>query len=444
MAIGRFSRVTIMAWHHLLVLVCVLCAGCAPGAAVDPMRPIDAERHFLNDRYTQNGIAVDRTQLDALLERTPAAAAEKQTGQGLMRLAAVQLLLGLGIGAYDGIHAAVDRGGSTDAGAVAIGAGALVIAGLITAAAGASHYARAVQSYNRELGLWAKPVEPAVAAPTGRHFRALASGRWHACALDDQGQATCAGVGARKQPCDDNNLLECGQSRPPDGPFAELAAGQTHTCGLRPDGTVACWGSNLSGQSAPPAGIRFRHLCAGDWHTCGITQQGTLACFGALAGPHDAGQSRPPAGEFAALSCGSFFSCALRADGTVACWGDNTAGQRQAPAEMFKEIAAGSQHVCALTTAGAVRCWGLGGFGQCQAPAGTFAHIAAGIFHSCALRQDGTLACWGDADIPAGPEIAFTEIGVGVRHTCGLARDKTVHCWCAREQTLPGAVCEGF
>src|SRR5438046_2331149 len=58
-----------------------------------------------------------------------------------------------------------------------------------------------------------------------------------------------------------------------------VSAGNGHTCGIRSDGTVACWGSNIYGQSTPPAGM-FTQVSAGQNFTCGIRSDGTTACWG--------------------------------------------------------------------------------------------------------------------------------------------------------------------
>ena len=45
------------------------------------------------------------------------------------------------------------------------------------------------------------------------------------------------------------------------------------------DGSVACWGSNVYGQSSPPADI-FTQVSAGADHTCGLKDGGSVECWG--------------------------------------------------------------------------------------------------------------------------------------------------------------------
>ena len=167
-------------------------------------------------------------------------------------------------------------------------------------------------------------------------------------------------------------------------------AGDTHSCGLRTDATLACWGSNLSGETTPPAGS-FTALSAGSFHSCGLRVDATLACWGY----NISGQATPPAGTFTAVSAGDRHSCGVRTNGTLACWGDDTYGQATPPAGTFTAVSAGRYHSCSLRTDATLACWGKNDVGQATPPAGSFAAVSAGEEHNCGVRTDGTLACWG-------------------------------------------------
>ncbi len=165
-----------------------------------------------------------------------------------------------------------------------------------------------------------------------------------------------------------------GQAPGPVGHWS-LASGARHSCATSSDSSVTCWGASDDGQDAAPTGTfrevsigRRLQLRLGDrWHRqllgdapraarrppcrCArsrsatgmpapIASDGTLACWGA----NDAGQSTPPAGQFAAVTVGASHSCAIAANGSLACWGANDAGQATPPAGTFVALSAGTDH----------------------------------------------------------------------------------------------------
>ena len=76
----------------------------------------------------------------------------------------------------------------------------------------------------------------------------ISAGGSHACALYEDGTATCWGDGGY------------GQTLPPGGRFLEIASGEFHTCGLRENGAVVCWGDNAYDQSSPPPGLSGKSI----------------------------------------------------------------------------------------------------------------------------------------------------------------------------------------
>lgn len=131
-------------------------------------------------------------------------------------------------------------------------------------------------------------------------FAQLVVGSSQACALDENGHASCWGPAPIV---------------PPAEAFTALALGDAHACGLRPDHTVRCWGRDVEGQGRAPAG-GFLKIAAGAQVSCGIREDHTLACWGSNA----YGRTAPPPGRFTDLAAGTQ-TCAVREDGKLLCWG---------------------------------------------------------------------------------------------------------------------------
>ena len=282
---------------------------------------------------------------------------------------------------------------------------------------------------------------PPVDLGTGRTATAIAAGAGHTCALLDDGTVKCwgennegqLGQGDRR----DRGRLpgEMGDSLPPISLGAgrtatAITAGRFHTCALLDDGTVKCWGFNNDGQLGQEdrnnRGDRLGQMgnnllpidlgtgrtaitvTAGTFHTCALLDDGTMKCWGdnrdGQLGQGDRdnrGDSRrqmgdrlPPidlgAGRTAtAITAGRRHSCALLDDGTAKCWGYNFSGQlglgdgntrgddagemgdSLSPVELgaartATAIAAGSEadHTCSLLDDGSMRCWGYNSSGQ--------------------------------------------------------------------------------
>jgi alpha-tubulin suppressor-like RCC1 family protein len=173
--------------------------------------------------------------------------------------------------------------------------------------------------------------------PSGR-FTDVAVGRWHACAVAEDGSLTCWG--------DDS----VGQATPPTGQFTSVAAKERHNCALRIDDAVVCWGVGDAddvtdgsdeegarwGQSIAPDGA-FVAVDVGSSHSCGIRESGLVECWGAGATIGDCaedidqcGMSAAPPDSFQEISLGMSHSCGVRTDGVIQCWGSNT-GNRATP-----------------------------------------------------------------------------------------------------------------
>ena len=269
----------------------------------------------------------------------------------------------------------------------------------------------------------------------GRTAVAIAAGAIHTCALLDDGTVRCWGYGpfGRLGYGDQANI---GDDETPGsvGPV-DLGAGRTavaitggrfHTCALLDDGTVRCWGLGSDGQlgygntasigdnetpgSVGPvdlgAGRTAVAIAAGDNHNCAVLDDGTTRCWG------------------------------LGSDGQLGYGNTATIGDDEAPGSVGPvglgagrtavAVTAGLAHTCARLDNGAVRCWGLGADGRLgyantttigddESPAAagpvdlgagrTAVEVAAGVAHNCARLDDGSVRCWG---LGAGGQLGYS------------------------------------
>ena len=332
---------------------------------------------------------------------------------------------------------------------------------------------------------------PASAGPVdlgaGRTARALAAGDYHSCAVLDNGSVRCWGYGNEGQlgygsraPVGDNETpgsvgpVNIGLGRT----ATAITAGGNHTCALLDDGNVRCWGLGEFGQlgyglpangSAPASigdteqpgdvgpvnlgGHTARAITAGLAHTCAVLDDGSVRCWGTggngqLGNAATAAVAEPsqpsstvglgPGRTARAITAGASHTCAVLDDGSVRCWGLNDTGQlgtgnrvsigdNEAPGSVAPvnlgpgrtavAISAGGDHTCAVLDDGSVRCWGSGLFGQLGygsllaigddehpgsvpavdlGPGRTAAAVAAGIYHTCVRLDDGGVRCWGN------------------------------------------------
>ena len=211
----------------------------------------------------------------------------------------------------------------------------------------------------------------------------------YACAIraSDLG-ISCWGHGATR----DDDL--------PEGQFTAISKGYRFSqCAIRVDQTLACWGrsDDYGANDSPPGGftaVQTNCFFANCVFSCGIRDDRTLACWGEKISA-DLGVTRPPSGEFTAISLMVSSGCGIRADESIACWGSNSVGQTESPEGRFTAIDAGSNHACAIRADQTLACWGNNQDGRADPPEGRFTSVVAGVFHSCGIRVDGTAVCWG-------------------------------------------------
>ncbi len=271
-----------------------------------------------------------------------------------------------------------------------------------------------------------------VALGTGRTAVTLALGRFHTCAILDDGSVKCWGdgywgqLGYGNTAARGDNPGEMGDALPvvPLGTgrtAVALAAGWRNTCAILDDGSVKCWGDNSSGQ-----------LGQGDQVSRGDTAGEMGDALPAIA----LGAGRTAV----AIAIGEVHACALLDDGSVKCWGNNGLGvlgigdtydRGRIPGQMGDALPAvalgtgrtavgvvvGPAHACALLDDGHVKCWGYNALGE------------LGLGDTTNRGADN--AAMGDA-LPAvalgtgRTVVALTSAG---RHTCALLDDATIKCW---------------
>ncbi len=270
----------------------------------------------------------------------------------------------------------------------------------------------------------------------------------HTCALTVAGGVKCWGSGLLGQ-VGDGAFAE--RHTPVDviglaSGATAIATGRFHSCAVTIGGGIKCWGSNLSAQigdnsktlrlvpTASSLDERVTAIAAGHWHTCAVTASGGARCWGEGAfGQIGDGASitrlvpTDVAGlgsGIAGVTAGEHFGCAKTLAGGAKCWGSNAFGQvgdgtfdlHPAPVDVVGlapatiAITAGRWHACAILTGGQPKCWGGGGSGQLGIVPPSFhvplpvsvvglssgvAAITAGEQHTCAVVS-GAVKCWGD------------------------------------------------
>jgi sugar lactone lactonase YvrE len=207
-------------------------------------------------------------------------------------------------------------------------------------------------------------------------------------------------------------------------------------CTSATDCSAVGWGSNASGQLAPPSGLgAVKAIASNDEHALALKSDGTVVGWG---GNYGGGNVVPPGlTGVTAISAGWGFGLALKSDGTIASWVGNSYFVPTVPAGLsgVRAIAAGDAHAVALKGDGTVAVWGATNLGQGNIPAGLsgVVAIAAGGWHNLALRSDGTVVAWGynpqgQATVPAGLS-GVVAVAAGYGHSMALRADGTVLVW---------------
>ncbi|MFZ4719651.1 MAG: fibronectin type III domain-containing protein [Ilumatobacteraceae bacterium] len=332
---------------------------------------------------------------------------------------------------------------------------------------------------------------PTVDLGTGRHATDIDAGESSVCAILDNGTVKCWGSNAFGQlGVGDTTDRGDGPGEMGDNlPTVALGTGRTavaisvgryHACAILDNGTVKCWGSGNSGRlgnentvdigdqpgemgnSLPTVnlgtGRTAKRITAGYVETCAILDNDALKCWGynswgvlgqgdkALRGhtPGTMGDNLPAidlgTGRHAVQVEAYLSACALLDNGTVKCWGMNESGiggqgdvaiRGDGPGEMgdnlpsvplgtgrtATSIVMGYQSACAVLDNAAMKCWGNNSGGQAgtddavsrgdnpgemgdNLPAAKLGGVAAvalasGDYHRCVLLGNGRTRCFG-------------------------------------------------
>lgn len=249
----------------------------------------------------------------------------------------------------------------------------------------------------------------------------VSSGKYHTCALDDNG-VTCWGRNNKNQ-----------TAVPSLNNPTQVDAGDWHSCAIH-DGGVACWGSNSFGEATVPSGINNpTQISAGGYHTCVIHNGGSVICWGL----NTSGQTNVPGSisSFTSVAAGMMHTCASHSGG-IECWGYNDDDQSEDQTYTSTLISAGFKNSC-VVSGQKIRCWGWNGttYGGTPALGRDMINpvmVSTAYDHSCALDDNG-IECWGDNSYGKAPSEITTLnnpiiVSSGTFHSCALDRDG-VSCW---------------
>jgi len=264
--------------------------------------------------------------------------------------------------------------------------------------------------YLTRLAVWGSQFDTGPAPPNSTNLLAVATGAFQSLAINSDHTVLAWGTSLT------NDYL------PPAGlpNVIAVSAGNSDSIALKADGTLVAWGDNGYGETNVPAGLSnvVAISAGGSEHIMALKSDGTVVVWG----NNQYGQTNVPAGlgNVVAVSAGEWNCLALKADGTVVAWGAGTNNTQSDPnwgesivppalANVTQIAAGGDLCGLALQASGTITGWGNNGYGEITMPSGlsNVTAIAAGYGHSVALELDGTVAAWGynyygETNVPAG------------------------------------------
>uniref|UniRef100_A0A7S2K3D9 non-specific serine/threonine protein kinase n=1 Tax=Leptocylindrus danicus TaxID=163516 RepID=A0A7S2K3D9_9STRA len=264
----------------------------------------------------------------------------------------------------------------------------------------------------------------------------ISAGNLHTCGIDKRrgtdmgGSLKCWGYNNR------------GQASPPSGIFVQVSAGHFHSCAVGIDGRMSCWGAMDFDENRDFARSIYDQVSSGDHHSCAIRRSDKMVeCWGR----NDFGESAPPKGSFAQVSCGTHQTCGILMNGTIRCWGKPFHLDKELPKDVqFKQISISTgphinSHACGVTLDHEVKCWGSNARKQSEGRSGPYLQVSAGTRSTCAIREeDRALECWGSfLPIPEdrlnlnvnATQNMYNQVSSGHGHICAVDLEDEVHCW---------------
>jgi Regulator of chromosome condensation (RCC1) repeat len=263
---------------------------------------------------------------------------------------------------------------------------------------------------------------------TGRTATALSSGRYHSCAILDDGSVKCWGyrtltgvplppaaegqVGVGDEPGEMGDALpalDLGAGRK----ATQIACGYDASCALLDDGTARCWsdGPNPLPVATPLGGTsQVRQLAAAKAGVVALFEDGTIS----KVLPWNTASIDLSPGEKATFVAGggdAMSLCAILDGAGVRCAPSSGAGLEATTADLTA-LGLGLEFSCGLSRLGDVRCWGFGD-GTSYSPGARLSDGSAAVVlgrqavaltggnndHMCALLADGSVKCWGTTDL---------------------------------------------
>jgi alpha-tubulin suppressor-like RCC1 family protein len=366
----------------------------------------------------------------------------------------------------------------------------------LTSAGGVQCWGR---NWHGELGDGTTDYRVTPVTPQGLEsgVAAVAAGGFHTCALMLDGSIRCWGANWHGQVGDGTDV----EKHTPvqvielEVKAVAIATGKYHTCAVLETGGLRCWGYNKFGQlgNGPdedkwiPTRVDglsegVADVALGENHSCALLVKDQVMCWGNNAqGQVGIGSTDTQyipifvpgmASNAKAIYTGQRFSCAFAISGGAYCWGENWAGQLGDGSQEDKltpvavngldanilDLATGDSHACAVLDTGGVKCWGSNGYGQLgdgEAALRTspvqvyglssgFTAVVSGGMHACGLSAAGGVYCWGSnrfgqlgdntlvsrtSPVPVyGLSQGVLELAAGSNHTCARTASQ-VFCW---------------
>jgi hypothetical protein len=335
-----------------------------------------------------------------------------------------------------------------------------------------------------DAGAEAPPPAP------GSPLRALAvsTGLFHTCALLDNHRIKCWGGngdgelglgdkrdrGATAADMGDNlPFVDLGTGRT----AAAVSAGRYHTCAILDDGSVKCWGVGFfTGTSAAasvgdvgdepnemgdhlPAidfgGRKARLVVSGFTISCATFDDGSTWCWGEAPFATPTLVPLDTHAEAVQLSPFHYGAIALFADGTVSRTLPNSGNPSPVPPQATKYIAGSDLSGCFVGQDGKATCT-IQGSEPWEMTTGLEA-MALTTSSTCGLFGGGTVRCWGGCDTattqsptywcgaPQGDRSSAVALGqtaialttAGQNHVCALLSDGGVKCWLVESTDVP-------